>query len=81
MRAFLERRIDAETYRREFFSMSRKRTLLSDEASRIIQKAYGDADDYDSTVRLPHTIEEPRLRELVADSSRELEALGHHLEE
>lgn len=81
MKSYISGRIDVQNYQREFFSMNAKRSLLSEEASQIIQKAYHDADDYDAVVQLLHTIGEPRLRELVAQSISALEALGHRVDQ
>jgi hypothetical protein len=81
MKAYVENRIDVDTYRTSFFAMSSKRSLVADNASVIIQKAYGDADDYDPVVRLAYTIEEPALKERVAKSIVELETLGYRVED
>ena len=80
MGAYLEQRINAKTYQQEFFSMSKKRTLVSEQASSIIQKAYGDADDYDPSPSASY-LDETRLRELVNESVSELEALGNDIGE
>ena len=51
---------------------------ISDErADQIIQRGYGDADEYDPVVRLPNTILEPELWERVAKSMRDLNSLGY----
>jgi len=50
----------------------KRRAVLSDDKSRIVQQSYGDADDNDPAIRLPHTIEEPELRKRVADSANRL---------
>ncbi len=81
MRQYLEKCIDVETYRAQFFSMSAKRSLLGERASVVIQKAYSDADDYAPVVQLPYTMDEPTLRGLVASSVDELEALGDRLDQ
>ena len=81
MRQYLEKCIDVETYRAQFFSMSAKRSVLGERASVVIQKAYSDADDYAPVVQLPYTIDEPTLRGLVASSVDELEALGDRLDQ
>jgi hypothetical protein len=81
MKAYLENRVDVDAFRRELFSMNAKRSHLSEEASLIIQKAYGRIDDYDPVARLEHTIEEPELRELIAASAKQLEELGYRIEE
>jgi hypothetical protein len=52
--------------------------MLNEEEDVVIQKAYGDADDYDEVVSLPYTIDEPTLRGRVADSLRTLKALAEH---
>jgi hypothetical protein len=75
---FLESRVSTEEYRRRFFEMGKKRCVLSDEEDVVIQKAYGDADDYDEVVSLPCTINESELRERVANSVKMLEALVGH---
>lgn len=81
MKSYLETRIDADTFRQQLSAMSGKRSLLSEEASLIVQKAYGKADDYDAVLRLEYTIQEPSLRDFVADSVKQLEALGYRLED
>jgi hypothetical protein len=75
---FLESRVSTEEYRRRFFEMGKKPCVLSDETDVVIQKAYGDADDYDEVVSLPCTINESELRERVANSVKMLEALVGH---
>jgi len=75
MKAYLEQRINVKTYQQEFFAMTKKRTLVSERADSIIQKAYGDADDYDPVLGARY-VDETRLRELVSKSVKELEALG-----
>ena len=79
MKAYLQDRIDVGTYRRQLFSMSAKRSLLSEAASEIIEKTYSKTDQYDAALRLPDTIGEPELRDFVADSVRQLETLGYQL--
>lgn len=81
MKAYVENRIDVDTYRTSFFAMNSKRSLVSENASVIIQKAYGDADDYDRVVSLEYTIEELALRERVARSIVALETLGYRVED
>jgi hypothetical protein len=81
MTAYLPGRIDVDAYRRPLFAMNSKRSLLSEEASLIIRKTYGRTDDDDPVVRLEYTIEEPLLRDFVADSVRQLEALGYRLDD
>jgi hypothetical protein len=65
----------------EIIAMSAKRSLLSEEAALIIQKAYGRTDDYDPVVRLEYTIEEPELRRIIAASAKQLEELGYRIED
>jgi hypothetical protein len=81
MKAYLEELIDVDTFRRQLFAMNAKRSLLSEEASEIILKAYSKTDQYDPLLRLPDTIEEPELRHFVSNSVKRLEALGHRLED
>lgn len=85
MKAFWDGRTDAEEYTRSCFDLSKKRVNIADEeANRITQQAYGDADDYEPDVELrrrnPQWIDEPTLRGRVANSLRELEALGYRIE-
>jgi len=80
MKAYLENHIDVDAYRRQLFSMNKKRQLLSEEASEIIMKTYSKTDQYDAVICLPYTIEEPELREFVANSVKQLEDLGYRLE-
>jgi hypothetical protein len=77
MEDFLETRIDVRQYQQNYFALMKKRMTLSEDESRILQQAYGDADDYDPELRLQYTIEEPELRQRVAKSLRELAALGY----
>jgi hypothetical protein len=82
MKSFLQKRIDAASYTRQLWDMNKGRALFaSDEASIVIQKALGDADDYDPIVRLQYTIEEPALRVRVEDSVKQLEALGFRVDD
>ena len=85
MRDFLGGRINADQYRLSYFSLSKKRANIPDEeTSRITQQAYGDADDYEpdpkSRLALPNTIDEPELKDRVAKSLHDLEALGHRVD-
>jgi Bacterial self-protective colicin-like immunity len=85
MKDLLDRRISADNYRLSYFALSKRRvSIFDEEASRITQQAYGDADDYEPDpklrLELPNTIREPELRERVAKSLRDLEALGHRLD-
>jgi hypothetical protein len=66
---------DARSYQRAFFALMKRRAVLSDDESRIVQQSYGDADDYDPAILLPHTIEEPELRKRVADSANRLASI------
>ncbi|MGA7190758.1 MAG: hypothetical protein WBY66_19850 [Candidatus Acidiferrales bacterium] len=54
---------------------------LTEEESRVLQRAYGDADDYeaDPAIELPNVLNEHQLRERVAQSLRELAELGYGL--
>jgi Bacterial self-protective colicin-like immunity len=81
MRDYLDRRIDVEEYRKKYFELSKRRLNISNEqVDRIIQRSYGDADDYDALLRLPYTITEPELRGRVADSLSQLSAMGYKAE-
>jgi hypothetical protein len=81
MKDYLDQRIDVNQYQKMYFDMTIKLvTIPSGDVDRIIQQAYGDADDYDPVVRLPYTIEEPELRARVANSLRELASLGYSVE-
>lgn len=77
MTDFLGSCISVEEYRSQFSNMNAKWHMLSDEQDVVIQKAYGDADDYDEVVSLPYTIDLPTLRGRVANSVRALHALEH----
>lgn len=81
MNAYLDQQIDVDTYRRQLFSMNAKRSLLSDPASEIIQKAYSMTDRYDRDLRLADTIEEFELRNSIASSVQQLEDLGYRVDE
>jgi len=82
MKDFLENRIVAKQYAEEYFTLMVKRMTLTDKESRILQQAYGDADDYepDPMIELSNLIKEPQLKERVAKSLRELAELGYCLE-
>jgi Bacterial self-protective colicin-like immunity len=76
MKDFLGRRIDVHEYRRCFFSFAKMRAdVLSEEEDKIIQQAYGDADDFDDSVKLEYVINEGQLRQRV--SLEKLKTLGH----
>ncbi len=77
MRDFLGKRIDVHQYRRSYFDLSKMRMDMSDDEDKIIQEAYGDADDFDDVVHLEYTIDETQLRERVSGSLERLRALGH----
>lgn len=52
MKAFLERRLTARDYAKQYFDLTKGRVNISNEdANRITQQAYGDADDYEPTPR------------------------------
>jgi hypothetical protein len=81
MKTYLNREIEAPQYARRFFDFANTRVLIpNEEVDRIIQRAYGDADDYepDETLRKtdPSWIDEPALRQKVAESLCQLETLG-----
>ena len=77
MKDFVDGRIDARQYQSSYSDLMIKRFVVpSEDVSRVLQQAFGDADDYDPVVRLPSTIEEPELRRRVSNSIRELESLG-----
>src|SRR4029077_11020279 len=85
MKAFSDRNIDARKYTRSYFDLAKKRmNIPNEEVNRITQQAYGDADDYEPDEALrqtnPQWIGEPELRQRVAKSLRELEALGYQVE-
>ncbi|HEY7097199.1 MAG TPA: colicin immunity domain-containing protein [Terriglobales bacterium] len=77
MKAFLGKRIDAHQYRSNYFDLSKKRVIATEEEDKVLQQAYGDADDFDDTVSLANTINEEQLRERVSASLERLKALGH----
>jgi hypothetical protein len=85
MADYLAGRLDADQYTKAFFAFNKRRVNLPNErASELIQKAHGDADDYEPDTELRRTnrqwIGEPELRARVAKSLRELEALGYRTE-
>ncbi len=78
MRNYLEGRVNAAQYQNDYSELMTKRFIVpSEDVSKILQKAFGDADDYDPAVRLQHTIEEPELRRRVAESIKQLMSLGY----
>ena len=82
MKDFLACKISAMQYCRKYFSYSSKRlNILTDELDEIIQRAYGDADDYeeDPVLRKQDSawINEDQLREKVSKSLYELESRGY----
>jgi len=86
MKDYLGGRIDAQEYTRNYFDLNAKRVWIpNEEASRITQQAYGDADDYEPDAALREKnaqwIGEQELRNRVAKSLRELEALGHQVDQ
>jgi uncharacterized protein YktA (UPF0223 family) len=80
MKAFLDKKIDAGHYRGAYFALMKKRMILSEEESRILQTAYGDADAYDPKLKLQHTIDDYELNARVSKSLAELAALGYLVE-
>ena len=79
MKDFLDRRIDVRQYQRTYFDLSTKRFIVTDEEDKILQQAYGDADDFDDVVHLEYTINEEQLRERVSASLERLKTLGHEV--
>ena len=78
MKDFLENLIDVHQYCRSYFGFAKMRMgVLSDEEDKIIQQAYGDADDFDDAVQLEYTIDEGQLRQRVSASLEKLKTLGH----
>jgi Domain of unknown function (DUF4926)/Bacterial self-protective colicin-like immunity len=78
MKDFLDNLIDVHQYRRSYFGFALMRMgVLSDEEDKIIQQAYGDADDFDDAVQLEYTIDEGQLRQRVSASLKKLKTLGH----
>jgi hypothetical protein len=78
MKDFLDSRIDVHEYCRCYFSFAKMRVgVLSEEEDKIIQQAYGDADDFDDAVKLEYTIDEGQLRQRVSASLEKLKTLGH----
>ena len=82
MRDFLQDRLDARQYAQQYFALMVKRMTLTEEESRVLQRAYGDADDYEPNpaIELPNLLNERQLRERVAQSLRELAELGYSVE-
>jgi len=80
MHSFLNGSVDVKSYRQELFRVFPTRMEPhGDETDRILQTAYGDADDYESEIRLPYTITEEELRSRVATLSKELVERGYEL--
>jgi hypothetical protein len=77
MKDFLDRRIDVRQYTRSYFDLSKKRFVATPEEDKILQQAYGDADDFDDVVHLEYTINEEQLRGRVSTSLERFKALGH----
>ena len=77
MSDFLDRHIDVRQYQRSYFELTTKRIIVSDEETEILQRAYGDADDFDDVVHLAYTTSEEQLRERVSASLARLKILGH----
>lgn len=77
MKDFLDKRIDVRQYQRSYFDLSTKRFIVTGEEDKILQQAYGDADDFDDVVHVEYTIGEEHLRERVSASLERLKALGH----
>ena len=78
MNRFLMGQVRADEYCTAYFDMSKKRFIVTEEESIVLQKAFGDADDYDEVVRGPY-IGEPELKARVRKSLEQLAALGHTL--
>ena len=76
MKDFLDRRIDVRRYQRSYCDLSTKRFVATPEEDKILQQAYGDADDFDDEVHLEYTIDEEQLRNRVSTSLERLKALG-----
>jgi len=65
MKDFFEEKIDVRSYQMGIFALMKRRSRFTNDEYRILQVAYGDADDL-----------EPELRRRVANSIEELAALG-----
>ena len=63
---FLDERIDAQPYQRSYFKLNANRVVLLEQERKIVQRGYGDANDYDDLLHLAHTINEEQLRECVS---------------
>ena len=77
MQDFLAKRIDVHQYRRSYFDLSKMRMDVPDDEDKILQEAYGDADDFDDVVHLENTIDEAQLRERVSGSLERLRARNY----
>src|SRR5579859_3858760 len=82
MKDYLDRRIGPAQYAKSYFALFKKRMVVpNEELSRILQQAYGDADDYepDTAIRQenPKWVGETELKERVEKSLRELRAFGY----
>ena len=75
MRSYLAGEIAARDYQSQYFELMKKRMTITEYEFRILQTAYGDADDYDPSVRLEHTIGEPELKRRVQKSIHDLNEL------
>jgi hypothetical protein len=85
MADYIEGKITAGQYKTLFFDFNRLRVNIPNEdASVLIQRAFGEADDYEPDENLrqanPQWIGEPELRERVAKSLQQLSALGYNIE-
>lgn len=85
MADYLVGTLDADQYTKAFFAFNKRRVNLPDErASDIIQRAHGDADDYEPDTKLRRTnrqwIGEHELRRRVTKSLSDLEALGYRVD-
>jgi hypothetical protein len=78
MKDFFDRRIRRAPISAPYFDLSKKRFVAIPEVDKILQQAYGDADDFDDVVHLEYTINEEQLRSRVSTSLERLKALGHH---
>jgi len=75
MSRLLAGEIEAREYQSQYFELMKNRMTVTEDEFRILQMAYGDADDYDPSLRLEHTIEEPELKRRVGKSIHDLKEL------
>jgi hypothetical protein len=75
MRSYLAGEMAARDYQSQYFELMKNRMTITENEFLILQTAYLDADDYDPSVRLVHSIEETELKRRVEKSIHDLNEL------